>query len=81
MQHPAANDEFLRPYLNPQDTKTPRRSGGSRANSTCDLRAALNGWSNRYRFDSDVLAERLTRQTLFRINAPVYGGIHLKFLS
>ncbi|EQB8221815.1 hypothetical protein ACYUOO_004995, partial [Klebsiella aerogenes] len=22
-----------------------------------------------YRFDSDVLAERLTRQTLFRINA------------
>lgn len=39
------------------------------ANSMCDLRATLNGMEHRYRFDSDVLAERLTRQTLFRINA------------
>ncbi len=31
------------------------------ANSMCDLRAALNGMEHRYRFDSDVLAERLTR--------------------
>jgi hypothetical protein len=37
--------------------------------TTCDLRATLNGMEHRYRFDSDVLAERLTRQTLFRINA------------
>jgi hypothetical protein len=35
----------------------------------CDLRATLNGMEHRYRFDSDVLAERLARQTLFRINA------------
>ncbi|WP_032484681.1 hypothetical protein, partial [Yersinia pestis] len=39
------------------------------ANSMCDLRATLNGMEHRYRFDSDVLVERLTRQTLFRINA------------
>ena len=35
------------------------------ANNMCDLRATLNGMEHRYRFDSDVLAERLTRQTLF----------------
>jgi hypothetical protein len=29
------------------------------ANSMCDLRATLNGMEHRYRFDSDVLAERL----------------------
>ncbi|EAZ9185779.1 hypothetical protein FNH73_19905 [Salmonella enterica subsp. salamae] len=39
------------------------------ANNMCDLRATLNGMEHRYRFDSDVLAERLARQTLFRINA------------
>ncbi|EBP8534633.1 hypothetical protein AMR62_23230 [Salmonella enterica] len=39
------------------------------ANNMCDLRATLNGMEHRYRFDSDVLVERLTRQTLFRINA------------
>lgn len=39
------------------------------ASSMCDLRATLNGMEHRYRFDSDVLAERLARQTLFRINA------------
>ncbi len=37
------------------------------ANNMCDLRATLNGMEHSYRFDSDVLAERLTRQTLFRI--------------
>ncbi|WP_227898078.1 hypothetical protein [Escherichia coli] len=39
------------------------------ANNMCDLRATLNELEHRYRFDSDVLAERLTRQTLFRINS------------
>lgn len=39
------------------------------ANNMSDLRDALNGMEHRYRFDSDVLAERLARQTLFRINA------------
>ncbi|HFI6120582.1 TPA: hypothetical protein ACGR07_002855 [Escherichia coli] len=34
----------------------------------CDLRAALNDMEHRYRFDSDVLVERLVRQTLFRAN-------------
>ncbi|CAK9887155.1 MAG: hypothetical protein XXXJIFNMEKO3_LKCDNKCA_00103 (plasmid) [Candidatus Erwinia impunctatus] len=38
------------------------------ANNMCDLRATLNGIEHRYRFDSGVLAERLTRQTLSRIN-------------
>ena len=33
--------------------------------TACDLRATLNGMEHRYRFDSDVLAERLARQTLF----------------
>ncbi|ECF5900763.1 hypothetical protein FNH43_15675 [Salmonella enterica subsp. salamae] len=36
------------------------------ANSMSDLRDALNDVEHRYRFDSDVLTERLTRQTLFR---------------
>ncbi|ECG0730016.1 hypothetical protein DKG50_12765 [Salmonella enterica] len=39
------------------------------ANNMCDLRDALNDMEHRYRFDSDVLTERLTRQTLFRANA------------
>ncbi|ATZ30330.1 hypothetical protein IO973_003923 [Escherichia coli] len=39
------------------------------ANNMCDLRATLNELEHRYRFDSDVLAERLMRQTLFRINS------------
>ena len=39
------------------------------ANNMCDLRATLNGMEHRYRFDSDVLTERLTRQTLFRTSA------------
>lgn len=39
------------------------------ANSMSNLRDTLNGMQHRYRFDSDVLTERLTRQTLFRINA------------
>ncbi|EHX6047871.1 hypothetical protein K2A42_004453, partial [Salmonella enterica subsp. enterica serovar Agama] len=38
------------------------------ANSMSDLRDALNDMEHRYRFDSGVLTERLTRQTLFRIN-------------
>lgn len=38
------------------------------ANNMCDLRAALNDMEHRYRFDSDVLVERLVRQTLFRAN-------------
>lgn len=38
------------------------------ANNMSDLRDALNGMEHRYRFDSDVLTERLTRQTLFRVN-------------
>ncbi len=38
------------------------------ANNMCDLRATLNEMDQRYRFDSNVLIERLTRQTLFRIN-------------
>ncbi|EAB3051361.1 hypothetical protein ABRC56_003493 [Salmonella enterica] len=39
------------------------------ANNMSDLRDALNDMEHRYRFDSDVLTERLTRQTLFRVNA------------
>lgn len=39
------------------------------ANNMSDLRDALNDMERRYRFDSDVLTERLARQTLFRINA------------
>ena len=39
------------------------------ANAMCDLRTALNDIEHRYRFDSDVLTERLVRQTLFRVNA------------
>lgn len=38
------------------------------ANDMCDLRTTLNELEHRYRFDSDRLTERLTRQTLFRIN-------------
>ena len=33
------------------------------ANTMCDLRARLNDMEHRCRFDSDVLVERLTRQT------------------
>ncbi|EAA7541318.1 hypothetical protein HU47_22695 [Salmonella enterica subsp. enterica serovar Abaetetuba] len=39
------------------------------ANNMSDLREALNDMEHRYRFDSGVLTERLSRQTLFRINA------------
>ncbi|EGB2808552.1 hypothetical protein H7D82_000803 [Salmonella enterica] len=39
------------------------------ANNMSDLRDALNDIEHRYRFDSGVLTERLTRQTLFRVNA------------
>lgn len=39
------------------------------ANSMSDLRDALNDMEHRYRFDSGVLTERLTRQTLFRTSA------------
>lgn len=39
------------------------------ANNMCDLRDALNDMEHRYRFDSDELTERLTRQTIFRVNA------------
>ncbi|EBR2768425.1 hypothetical protein [Salmonella enterica] len=38
------------------------------ANNMSDLRDALNDMQHRYRFDSDVLVERLVRQTLFRAN-------------
>ncbi|EIL4649472.1 hypothetical protein LRN38_004346 [Salmonella enterica] len=39
------------------------------ANNMSDLWDALNDMEHCYRFDSDVLTERLTRQTLFRVNA------------
>ncbi|EAM4476352.1 hypothetical protein EA593_22485 [Salmonella enterica subsp. enterica serovar Give] len=39
------------------------------ANNMSDLREALNDMEHRDRFDSGVLTERLSRQTLFRINA------------
>ncbi|ECD6034005.1 hypothetical protein KDH02_004512 [Salmonella enterica] len=39
------------------------------ANSMSDLRDVLNDMEHRYRFDSDVLTERLARQTLFRTRA------------
>ncbi|EDG8466805.1 hypothetical protein AIB29_20095 [Salmonella enterica subsp. enterica serovar Muenchen] len=39
------------------------------ANSMSDLRDALNDMEHHYRFDSDVLTERLARQTLFRTRA------------
>ncbi|EKF5089578.1 hypothetical protein Q8118_004591 [Salmonella enterica] len=39
------------------------------ANNMSDLREALNDMEHRYRFDSGVLTERLSRQTLFRINS------------
>ncbi|EBR5103338.1 hypothetical protein B2O45_24870 [Salmonella enterica] len=38
------------------------------ANNMSDLRDAMNDMEHRYRFDSGVLTERLTRQTLFRVN-------------
>ncbi|EBY1953364.1 hypothetical protein HAZ28_004215 [Salmonella enterica] len=39
------------------------------ANSMSDLRDVLNDMEHRCRFDSDVLIERLARQTLFRTRA------------
>ncbi|EEC0161155.1 MULTISPECIES: hypothetical protein [Enterobacteriaceae] len=39
------------------------------SNAMCDLRMTLNLLESRYRFDSEVLTERLVRQTLCRINA------------
>lgn len=45
------------------------------ANTMCDLRARLNDMEHRCRFDSDVLVERLARQTLYRAN-PVHGGVY-----
>lgn len=38
------------------------------ANNMCDLRMTLNALESRYRFDSEVLTDRLVRQTLCRIN-------------
>lgn len=39
------------------------------ANNMSDLRDTLNDMVRHYRFDSGVLTERLTRQTIFRVNA------------
>ncbi|OKX12038.1 hypothetical protein [Escherichia coli] len=38
------------------------------ANTMCDLRTTMNEMEHRCRFDSDVLVERLARQTLYRAN-------------
>lgn len=38
------------------------------ANAMCDLRMTLNLLESRYRLDSEVLTERLVRQTFCRIN-------------
>lgn len=38
------------------------------ANEMCDLRTRLNGLESRWRWDADPLTERLTRQTVCRIN-------------
>lgn len=44
------------------------RADVARWPTPCDLRARLNDMEHRCRFDSDVLVERLTRQTLYRAN-------------
>ena len=41
-------------------------------NTMCDLRARLNDMEHCCRFDSDVLVERLARQTLYRANPGLY---------
>lgn len=38
------------------------------ANDMCDLRTRLNGLESRWRWNADSLTERLTRQTVCRIN-------------
>ncbi|OSK88016.1 hypothetical protein [Escherichia coli] len=44
------------------------------ANDMCDLRMKLNEPESRYRFDSQVLTERLMRQTFCRINVLFLGA-------
>ncbi|MCX8967225.1 hypothetical protein EHW66_20295 [Erwinia psidii] len=39
------------------------------ANSMCDLHTELNRLESQYRYDADLLTERLARQTICRINA------------
>ncbi len=46
------------------------------ANTMCDLRARLNDMEHRCRFDSDVLVERLARQTASSRQSPVHGGVY-----
>ena len=55
--------------MNYAGSETLRAEVAALANRMCDLRSIMNDLEHQYRFDSDVLAERLTRQTLFRINA------------
>ncbi len=56
-----------------QDTKNPRRSGGSRQRM-CDLRAALNELEHRYRFDR-CAGRTPDPSDPFSHQCPVYGGI------
>ena len=51
------------------------RADVAEVNTMCDLRARLNDMEHRCRFDSDVLVERLTRQTLYRANRLFMGRI------
>jgi len=54
--------------MNYTGSETLRAEVAAQANQMCDLRSIMNDLEHQYRFDSDVLAERLTRQTLARIN-------------
>lgn len=54
--------------MNYAGSETLRAEVAALANQMCDLRSIMNDLERQYRFDSDVLAERLTRQTLARIN-------------
>ncbi|PIJ50006.1 hypothetical protein BL250_08725 [Erwinia sp. OLTSP20] len=49
--------------------ETLREDVAALANSMCDLRTELNRLESLYRYDADLLTERLARQTICRINA------------
>ncbi|WP_300002439.1 hypothetical protein [uncultured Cedecea sp.] len=54
--------------MNYEGSEALRAEVAALANQMCDLRSIMNDMERRYRFDSDLLAERLARQTLARTN-------------
>lgn len=55
--------------MNYAGSETLRADVTALANAMYDLRTTLNALESRYRYDVDLLTERLARQAFYRINS------------